>query len=163
MQSLVKIVNPQKVLFICVDGVAPLAKLVQQRSRRYKFFLIIFKQLTIELKTLLMMNQRMKMLIILMKISNLINLSVDMIFRTSIAIVLLLELNLCRICINTWLNTSIKSLRMSLFGSHFKRYIQDIMYYFFKHYFDSFYIYFIFTLKYPYLKGIFISIIIDDI
>ena len=36
IENLIKIVNPSKCVVLCVDGTAPLAKQVQQRSRRYR-------------------------------------------------------------------------------------------------------------------------------
>lgn len=36
LKNIVKFTNPQKLLFIAIDGVAPRAKMEQQRSRRYK-------------------------------------------------------------------------------------------------------------------------------
>lgn len=34
--NLIKIVNPQQLIYIAIDGVAPFAKITQQRARRYK-------------------------------------------------------------------------------------------------------------------------------
>lgn len=39
LDELIQYVNPNKLLFVAVDGVAPLAKINQQRKRRYKAFL----------------------------------------------------------------------------------------------------------------------------
>lgn len=38
LHNLIRIVNPQKKLFIAIDGVAPMAKITQQRKRRYKAY-----------------------------------------------------------------------------------------------------------------------------
>lgn len=38
LDNLIKLVNPQKKLFIAVDGTAPVAKISQQRKRRYKSY-----------------------------------------------------------------------------------------------------------------------------
>ena len=37
-QGIIESINPSKLCFIAFDGVAPLAKLKQQRNRRYKSF-----------------------------------------------------------------------------------------------------------------------------
>lgn len=36
LHELVKIVNPQKLIYIALDGVAPRAKINQSRDRRFK-------------------------------------------------------------------------------------------------------------------------------
>ena len=36
LKYIIDFVNPKKVIYIAIDGVAPIAKIKQQRSRRYK-------------------------------------------------------------------------------------------------------------------------------